>query len=1145
MIRRMIPLALLVQIIMLGFSTRQVEAVCAEVKIEIVQEATFERIAFDARLAITNNDQGTALTNVRVDVSITDPDGNPADDLFYVRISDLKNILAVDGTGIVQINSTSEVHWLIIPSPGAGGQDPFGRVYDVGATLTYMEGTNQKLVPILPDQITVMPQPELTLDYFMPIDVTGDDPYTSNVEPPVPYSLGLRVKNTGYGDAWNFKIQSAQPEIIDNKDGLLVDFAIVSSQVNDQSSDLTLLVGLGDVKAGETATARWTMISTLSGKFKDLKVDFEHASELGGQLTSLISAVNAHYLIHEVKVGLTGSDSLIDFLGDDTADTDDIPEMIYDSQGIDHVVNYIPDTEVTVTGYPSGANPTVSLTLNSPPSDTWVYVKVSDPAQHLVPLSGAVRGDGVTIDSHNVWISQVKKSGGAGYDYYLNLLDYRGVGTNTNYSIQYQAVGSDVTPPVTSVVFGTPNYATPAKTYVAPTTQVVFTAADEAGGSGVDFMEYNIDSAGWQPAYPYDFDSPGQEGDHQIDYRSQDRAGNLEATQTIHVFSDWTAPVLGALTANPPVFFPGAPNNVGATKTSMIGATVTDDVPDLDITLEVAQGQGVFNTLPLIRTIKGTASSGTSAILEWDGKNDSGTLMAPGIYSLQMTADDHLGHTTQVTGQVTVSDFNAAQALDPNLTGDQQYPDIYGDHVVWQDNRNGDWDIYDHDTLTAQTVALVSGAGNQEKPAIYGTQVVWQDDRNGDYDIYRKTLTGTETIVYSGAGDQINLSISDSWIVWQDNRNGYWNIYAYRLSDGQIRQLTNDVRDQVKPRVSGEIVVWEDYRNGLGEIYVHDLATSVETRITNNSYQQMAPAILNGAILWTDQRDGSRDIHFEALAAGQDLRLNYEPSDQDQATFNGIDTSVIFYTDYTAGLSDPNIALLSVTSGVGYFVSSNSARQEEPAAYDQRVVWQDDREGVWQIYSAVVQLPTDQVAYEVVHGFNNMVVTSNVTAVSSDAFGLLSAWEATFGVTSLKQFDPPTGTYRVADYDLTSQTATGDNFTLELGKGLIMTAETPGTFVLGQHSVSNCTPLTLEQGFNNIGTLCLPSGYSAYDFISSGGKNTSGVYKVISVQQLDKDTGLWRNAAVRNGQVVGDDIIIVPGEGIMVEMAERVFGWTP
>jgi len=1142
----MVPLMLLFQVIILVTYARQVEAACAEVKIEIVQEATFERIAFDARLSITNSNQSVTLDNVRVDLSITDKDGVPADDRFFVKISDLQNISAVDGTEQIGKNQTAEAHWLIIPSPGAGGLDPFGKLYDVGATLTYKENGNQKLVPILPDQITVMPQPELTLDYFMPINVTGDDPYTPTVEPPVPYSLGLRVKNTGYGDAWNFKIQSAQPEIIANGSGLMDDFTITSSEVNDQPSDLTLLVDLGDVNAGESATARWTMQSTLSGKFTDLNVEFEHASELGGELTSLIQAANAHYLIHEVKVDLTGSDNILDFLGGPA--TDGVPDNIYDSQGNNLPVNMLTDADVTIAGYPSGANPTVDLTLNSPPSDTWVYVKVSDPAQGLIPLtpsSGAVRGDGVTIDTHNVWISQVKKSGGSGYDYYLNLLDYRAAGTNAGYTIQYKPVGNDVTPPVTSVNFGTPHYATSAKTYVAPTTQVVFSAVDETGGSGVDFMEYNIDSAGWQPAYPYDFDAPGEEGDHQIDYRSRDRAGNLEPTQTIQVFSDWTAPVVGTLTASPPVFFPGAPANVGAAKTSMISATVSDDVPDLDIKLEIAQGQGAFNTLPLIRTIQGTASSGSSATIQWDGKNDGGTLMSPGIYTLRMTVDDHLGHSTQVTGEVTISDFNAAKALDPNLSGDQQYPDIYGDHVVWQDKRNGDWDIYDHDVLSGQTVAFVSGAGNQERPAIYGTEVVWQDDRNGDYDIYRKSLGGTETLVYSGPGDQTHPAISSSWIVWQDNRSGFWDIYAYRLSDGHIVQITNDVRDQINPKISGDLVVWEDYRHGLGEIYLYDLATSTETRVTNNAYQQMAPAILNGSMLWTDQRDGSKDIHLEASAGGQDLRLNYEPSDQDQATFNGIDPSVIFYTDYTAGLADPNIALLSTTSGIGYFVSTNGARQEEPAAYDQRVVWQDDRDGVWQVYSAVVQLPSDQVDYEVVQGFNNMVVTGNVTAVATDAFGLFSAWEGTFGVTRLMQFDPPTGIYRVANYDLATHTASGNNFALEPGKALIMTADTPGMFVLGQRTVSSCTPLTLEQGFNNVGTLCLPSGFSAYDFIKSVGKNTSGQYKVISVQQLDKDTGLWRGAAVRNGQVVGDDFVIAPGEGIMVEMAERVFGWVP
>lgn len=51
-------------------------AACSSVKIEILQELTLERIAFDAKLKVTNNISDQSLDNVRVDLIIRDAMGN-------------------------------------------------------------------------------------------------------------------------------------------------------------------------------------------------------------------------------------------------------------------------------------------------------------------------------------------------------------------------------------------------------------------------------------------------------------------------------------------------------------------------------------------------------------------------------------------------------------------------------------------------------------------------------------------------------------------------------------------------------------------------------------------------------------------------------------------------------------------------------------------------------------------------------------------------------------------------------------------------------------------------------------------------------------------------------------------------------------
>src|SRR5262245_44393204 len=72
-------------------------AVCARVKIQIEQELTFERQAFEARMTINNGLPATALTNLNVTVNFADENGNEVQAtsdpnnttaLFFIRLQD-------------------------------------------------------------------------------------------------------------------------------------------------------------------------------------------------------------------------------------------------------------------------------------------------------------------------------------------------------------------------------------------------------------------------------------------------------------------------------------------------------------------------------------------------------------------------------------------------------------------------------------------------------------------------------------------------------------------------------------------------------------------------------------------------------------------------------------------------------------------------------------------------------------------------------------------------------------------------------------------------------------------------------------------------------------------------------------------------
>jgi hypothetical protein len=73
------------------------------------------------------------------------------------------------------------------------------------------------------EQEAVLPSPRLGPQYFHQRDVRSDDPFTDLIEPSIPFNLAVMVRNRGYGLARNFRITSAQPQIVGNEKGLLID----------------------------------------------------------------------------------------------------------------------------------------------------------------------------------------------------------------------------------------------------------------------------------------------------------------------------------------------------------------------------------------------------------------------------------------------------------------------------------------------------------------------------------------------------------------------------------------------------------------------------------------------------------------------------------------------------------------------------------------------------------------------------------------------------------------------------------------------------------------------------------------------------------------------------------------------------------
>ena len=1122
------------------------DTACSKVSMEIIQELTLERIAFDAKLVISNKIPDKDLTKVRVDVMLTDANGNIMNDLFFIKLSSTQNIDSVTGDGIVQANTAAEVHWLIIPSPGTGGDNERGVYYWAGATLTYSVGETNEVVPIAPDRILIKPQPLLVLDYFMPYEVLGDNPFTpEKVEAPVPFPLALRILNDGYGMGKNLKIESAQPKIVDNKQGLLVDFQILGSQVNDTPVTPTLTAAIGDLQGKKASTASWDMIATLSGRFIEFGAEFTHASELGGELTSLIQETNAHYLVHMVRVNRPYSDNYLDFLADSDRDADHLPDTIFESEipngSTDRVDSVSPVYTVSATNTPArptNDNPKVELKTSNPVDAGWTYVRTSDPSRGMLALIDVVRKDGTHLDPHNFWVDK-KLDEDYKEIFMLQLLDYRESNViDGTYMLVYEQPDEDITPPVTALIYDGYAYAGDA-VVIPPATRIVFTASDNDGGSGVDYMmkKLNGTDSDFVPAVPFNFSSAGS---YAVDYYSVDAAGNTEEIKSTTIVVDDSPPVISSFTANPAVIIPHAPEGIAAARSLNLNITASDNVSNLPLTIEIAAGES-FSADAVVRTIEGELSDNTAGDFIWYGKEDGGMLAATGKYTARVTVRDGLGndadvnHQSQVTVSLEVAEWFSGDRVSFG-DGEEKYPSISGTRVVWQDQRAGNWDIYFRDLPDGTETVVTSNISDQIYPDVDGGRIVWQDSRTDGGDIYGYDIaTGSEFAVSTDTGNQERPAINGDWVVWQDNGAGNWDIFAYNLSTMEKIQITNHERDQMNPTIEGTTILWQDYRHGLGEIYSYDLLSRTETRLTTNIDNQTDPVLSGNIYLWTDHRNGGRDIYLKQ--ANGERRLTYGAGDQAGADING---GTIVYTDYEKGLNDPNLAFYDIATGLGGILNANPAKQEEPAIGAGYVVWQDNRGGTYRIYMAELEVVAVPLDVTVRPGFNLIAVGESLTSQYPTVSALISAYGVELGIEKVMALDALHGTYSVFEYD--GAGTSGEDFALRAGMAIVLYTATEGAINVAE--TGEVATYRLLTGTNEIGILSIPIGYRAYDLLES-----VGLDKIQSVRRFNGITGRWETAAVKrdSGAVapVGVNFDISPGEGLVITMIERIDGWKP
>lgn len=257
--------------------------------------------------------------------------------------------------------------------------------------------------------------------------------------------------------------------------------------------------------------------------------------------------------------------------------------------------------------------------------------------------------------------------------------------------------------------------------------------------------------------------------------------------------------------------------------------------------------------------------------------------------------------------------------------------------IVWEDWRNDYGDIYaqifdengnkigDNFRVNDDPVGFAWQYSADVRVKSNGEFIiVWEDGRNGNWDIYCQIFDSSGR--RRGNNFKINDDNTSTWqfspricvnknnywlVVWEDERNGNWDIYAQifdslnrRIGNNFIINDDNTSANQNSPSCTADtfgnfIITFACNRNGNSDIYKQRI-TQEGIKIGNNELvnddlsnaYQTSPWVISLAnnyhlILWQDQREGNDDIYAQFydgnnIKVGNNFRINSDNASSHQ-----------------------------------------------------------------------------------------------------------------------------------------------------------------------------------------------------------------------------------------------------------------------
>jgi TolB protein len=246
----------------------------------------------------------------------------------------------------------------------------------------------------------------------------------------------------------------------------------------------------------------------------------------------------------------------------------------------------------------------------------------------------------------------------------------------------------------------------------------------------------------------------------------------------------------------------------------------------------------------------------------------------------------------------------------PSLSPNTRYV-VFTSNRATQPGQPENWELYvapseggDPDAVIRMTYNM---DGNDTDP-VWGPNnwVVFETNRNGNWDLYAIDLwTAEEYQLTTHQADDINPSWSPDGqkIAFQSMREGRWMIYEFDMNTGEVTRLSDGTTIDVEPAYSfgGEMIAFRSYTEDDARSVIETMRadgsdrralTRPEEDATNHTWSPF-----DNLIAYQSDEDGDLDVYVYDLLGSTSRKVTDNPINDYAPTWRCDGTTLVFTSD--------------------------------------------------------------------------------------------------------------------------------------------------------------------------------------------------------------------------------------------------------